>query len=108
MPSAYAYRSEPGATWTKGDIAVSGSDSVPTKKILLLLPGGVRDGIIKGGDPTASEVFYTKRLKTIYDLIHGKVGQDGKPQGGLLDDGNKLETRLQAEAAKGSRFSFFM
>ena len=37
-PSAYAYRSEPGATWTKGDIATGGSDSVPTKRIVLLLP----------------------------------------------------------------------
>ncbi|MDB4955016.1 MAG: hypothetical protein JWO36_2585, partial [Myxococcales bacterium] len=107
-PSAYAYRTEPGATWTKGDIASQGADSVPTKRIILLLPGGVRDGVIKGGEPTASEVLYAKRMKTIYELVHGKTGPDGKPAGGLLEDGNRLETRLQTEAAKGTQFSFFM
>ena len=48
------------------------------------------------------------RLKALYDRVHGKVGQDGKPAGGLIEDGNKLETRLQTEAAKSTRFSFFM
>jgi hypothetical protein len=55
-----------------------------------------------------SEYYYMKRRRAIYDRIHGKVGQDGKASGGLLDDGNKLETRLQSEANKSSRFSFFM
>jgi len=108
-PSGFAYRNEPGQSPAlQGDLATSGSDSVPSKKLLLLLPNGIRDSLIKGGEPTVSEVFYTRRLKAIYDRVHGKTGQDGKAAGGLLDDGNKLETRLQAEAAKGSRFSFFM
>jgi len=107
-PSAYAYRTEPGSLWTKGDLATSGSDSVPTKKIVLLLPGGVRDSLAKGADGVASEDLYVKRLRALYERVHGKPTQDGKGAGGLLEDGNKLETRLQAEANKGTRFSFFM
>ncbi|MFT3700688.1 MAG: hypothetical protein QM831_46515 [Kofleriaceae bacterium] len=107
-PSAYAYQNDPGSTPIKGDLVTSGSDNVPTKKILPLLQNGVRDSLIKGGEPTVSEYYYTRRVRAIYDRIHGKAGQDGKAAGGLLDDGNKLETRLSTEANKGSRFSFFM
>lgn len=107
-PSAFAYQNDPGATPTKGDYVTSGGDNVPTKKIVPLLQNGVRDSLIKGGEPTVSEYYYTRRLRAIYDRVHGKVGNDGKAAGGLLDDGNKLETRLQTETNKGSRFSFFM
>lgn len=107
-PSGFAYRSEPGATPTKGDLVTNGSDNVPTKKVLMLLPNGIRDAFVKGGDPTVSEVYYTRRLKALYDRVHGKVQQDGKAAGGLIEDGNKLEQRLTQEAGKGTRFSFFM
>ncbi len=56
----------------------SGADNVPTKKIIPLLQNGVRDSLIKGGEPTVSEYYYTRRLRAIYDRIHGKVGNDGK------------------------------
>lgn len=107
-PSAFAYQNDPGATPIKGDYVTSGSDHVPTKKIVPLLPNGIRDSLIKGGEPTVSEYYYTRRVRAIYERIRGKVGPDGKPTGGLLDDGNRLQTRLQAEANKSSRFSFFM
>lgn len=107
-PTAFAYRNEPGGTPIKGDLVTGGEDSVPTKKIVPLLQNGVRDSFIKGGEPTVSEFWYQRRLRALYDRVHGKVGQDGKPSGGLLDDGNKLETRLQTEAGKSTRFSFFM
>lgn len=107
-PSAYAYQNDPGSTPIKGDFIREGADNVPTKKILPLLQNGVRDSLIKGGEPTVSEYYYTRRVRAIYERVHGKAGPDGKATGGLLDDGNKLETRLQSEANKGSRFSFFM
>ena len=107
-PSAIAYRTDPGGVPQKGDLASPGSDQVPTKKILQLVPTGISKALISGTDPGISEYFYTRRLKALYDRIHGKIGQDGKPTGGLLDEGNKLETRLQAEGNKGTRFSFFM
>jgi hypothetical protein len=108
FPSAYAYRNEPGGAAIKGDLITSGSDNLPPKKIVPLLQNGIRDSLVKGGEPTVSEYYYTRRLRALYERVHGKVGQDGKPQGGLIEDGNKLETRLQTEAAKGSKFSFFM
>lgn len=108
QPSGFAYRSEPGAMWTKGDVATNGQDSVPAKKIVLLLQDGVRDSLAKGAGGIASEQLYEKRLEALYERVHGKPGQDGKGVGGLLEDGNKLQTRLQTEANKGTRFSFFM
>jgi hypothetical protein len=107
-PSAVAYRNDPGGVALKGDLASQGTDSVPAKKLLTLLPNGIRDGLVKGAEPGVSEYYYTRRLKALYDRIHGKPGQDGKPAGGLLDDGNKLESRLQTESNKGTRFTFFM
>lgn len=107
-PSAFAYRNDPGQVPIKGDLVTTGADSVPAKKVVPLIQNMVRDSLIKGGEPTVSEYYYTRRLKALYDRVHGKPGQDGKPAGGLLDDGNKLETRLQAEANKGTKFSFFM
>ena len=107
-PSAFAYRSEPGATWTKGDIVANGADSVPTKKLVMLLPGGVRDSLVAGAEGVASETLYSKRLRAIYEFVHGKTGPDGKPVGGLLETGNKLQQRLEQVANKGGRFSFFM
>jgi hypothetical protein len=107
-PAAFAYRNEPGSTPIKGDLVQTGSDTLPGKKIVPLLSNGIRDSFIKGGEPTVSEYYYTRRLRALYDRVHGKVGQDGKPQGGLIEDGNKLETRLQTEAGKSTRFSFFM
>jgi hypothetical protein len=96
-PTAYAYRNEPGAVWTKGDLLTQGSDNVPTKKLVMLLPNGTRDALIKGGDPGASEVFYVKRLRTLTERTKK-----------LIEEANKLEQRLQAESSKGSRFTFFL
>jgi hypothetical protein len=96
-PSAYAYRGEPAGIWTKGDLQLQGSDSVPTKKLVMLLPNGTRDALIKGSDPGASEVFYIKRLRALSDRIKK-----------LIEEANKLEQRLQAESNKGTRFSFFL
>jgi len=97
QPSAYAYRGEPGAAWTKGDLQAQGSESVPTKKLVLLLPNGMRDALIKGTQASASEAYYVKRLKTVADRTKK-----------LIDDANKLEQRLQAESSKSSRFNFFL
>lgn len=96
-PTAYAYRGEPGAVWTKGDLQTQGSDSVPTKRLVLLLPNGTRDALIKGDEAGASEVFYVKRLRALTERTKK-----------LIDEANKLEQRLQAESSKGSRFSFFL
>jgi hypothetical protein len=96
-PTAFAYRTEPGAPWTKGDLQTQGSDSVPAKRLLLLLADGTRDALIKGGEAGASEVFYIKRLRQLSERTKK-----------LIEEANKLEQRLQAESNKSSRFSFFL
>jgi hypothetical protein len=96
-PTAYTYRNEPGAVWLKGELHTQGSDSVPSKKLLLLLPNGTRDALIKGGEAGASEVYYVKRLRSLTERTKK-----------LIDEANKLEQRLQAESNKGARFSFFL
>ena len=102
-PSGFQYRTEPGGGITEGELAGSGQDTVPSKKLLLLLPGGVRDALVKTADGVASEAVYQRRLRMIYERIHGTDKVKG-----LLDEGNKLETRLEAESNKSRRFSFFM
>jgi hypothetical protein len=97
-PTAVAYRSEVGAPiLTKGDIASPTSDAVPAKKIVQLLSGGVRDTLIKGAEGVASEVYYQKRLRNLYELLRGKAGADGKASGGLIDVGNDLERKMTLE-----------
>lgn len=94
-PVAFAYRNEPGGTPIKGDLASSSTDTVPTRKVLSLLPNAVRDSVIKGGEPGVSEVYYSKRARALHERTTK-----------LIEEGNKLETRLKQEASKGSRFSF--
>jgi len=96
-PTGFAYRNEPGGTPIKGDLATGGSDSVPSKKVVMLLQNGVRDAVIKGNEPGISEFYYTRRIRAIAERTKK-----------LIDDANKLESRLQAESNKGSRFSFFL
>ncbi|HLL24927.1 MAG TPA: hypothetical protein VK427_22490 [Kofleriaceae bacterium] len=97
-PSAFGYRNDPGGiAWQKGDLVTSGEDSVPTKKLVMLLPNGVRDALIKGGEPGASEAFYVKRLRTVSERTKK-----------LITDANKLESQLQSVTNKGRRFSFFL
>jgi hypothetical protein len=107
-PTAVAYRADLEKVPTKGDIASKSEDSVPTKKILSLLPGTVRDAFMKGAEGVASEVYYQRRLRTIYERIC-KRENDGKCSSNtLLDLGNRVESRVDTESKKGTRFSFFM
>jgi hypothetical protein len=97
-PSGFGYRNDPGGiAWTKGDLVTSGEESVPTKKLIPLLPNGVRDALIRGSEPGASEVYYAKRLRVLAERAKK-----------LITDANKLETQLQTAANKGRRFSFFL
>jgi hypothetical protein len=105
VPSVIAYRTEPSATgWSQAEPVKDGADQLPTKKILPLIPNSVLDGLVKGQEGGTSEFYYNKRLRALYELVHGKP-PDGK---GLVDLGNRLEDRLNAEANKGTRFSFFL
>jgi hypothetical protein len=106
-PTAFAYRAEPGGGWTKGVPAARG-EAIPVNQLILTQQGGVRDSLIQGADGVASEVYYKRRMRAIYERIHGKPDDRGGSIGGLLDQANKLEQKLAAEAGKGEQFSFFL
>jgi len=95
---SFGYRNDPGGiAWTKAELVTAGEDNVPAKKLLKLLPNGVRTALIAGGEAGASEAYYVKRLKTMAERTKK-----------LITDANKLESQLQSAASKGRRFSFFM
>jgi hypothetical protein len=107
--TAVAYRSEVGAPiLTKGDIQTPTTDAIPSKKIVQLINGGIRDTLIKGAEGVASEIYYQRRLRTLYEMLRGKTGQDGKASGGVIDMGNDLERKMATEANKDTKFSWFM
>ena len=96
--TGHAYRGDPGKeTFTPGELHTQGTDQIPSKKLLPLIDNGVIRGVLQGNEATASEVLYTKRLRTISERAKK-----------LIQDANKLEPQLQTQANKGSRFTFFM
>ena len=107
-PSGVAYRTDIGAPiLNKGDIASPGNDSVPTKKIVPLLDNTIRDSLIKGAGGMASEAYYQRRLRTLYELLRGKT-EKGKSTKGLIEEGNDLQRRMSTEANKSTKFTWFM
>ena len=108
-PSAVAYRTElTAATWNKGDLASPSADSVPTRKVLSLLGGSVRSQFIQGAEGSASELHYQRRLRSLAERIC-KREPDGKCSStSLLDLGNRLESAVDKESKKSTKFSFFL
>ncbi|MGE0872013.1 MAG: hypothetical protein AB7P03_25870 [Kofleriaceae bacterium] len=100
----YGWRYEAGGNWTQGDLITEGQDSVPSGKLVRLLPGQVRDSLVKGADGVASEAYYTKRLQVLFHRIRG----DEQKTKGLIKEGNSLMDALNTETNRGTRFSFFM
>jgi hypothetical protein len=93
--------------FTNGKLAPpTTTDAIPSKMIVALLPGTVGDQLFKTAEGSASETFYQRRLRALYELVHGRPDKSGATTGGLLKDGNDLEDQLKKEIAKGSRFSF--
>jgi hypothetical protein len=109
QPTAVAYRSDLEKNPIKGDIAQPTQDAVPTKKMVPLLGGNVRDGLIKSADGVASEVYYQRRLRAIADRICKREPGNNKCGGStLLDLGNRVEAQLETQSKRSSKFSFFL
>jgi hypothetical protein len=107
-PTGVQYRTDLEKNPIKGDIATPSTDSIPTKKVVPLLAGTIRDQFFKGAEGVATEVYYQRRLRNIYERIC-KRENDGKcGSNTLLDQGNRVETRVDTESKKGTRFTFFM
>jgi hypothetical protein len=109
--SGFAYRADPGAPWASAPGAKSANDLV-AKSIVITLPGGVRESLVKSSGFVASDVYYTKRLLAMYERLRGKPDPkdpERKPVGGLVEEGNKLETSIKTILdQKKERFTFFM
>lgn len=96
--SGHAYRGDPGKeTFTPGELQTQGADQIPSKKMVPLIDNGVARAVLQGNEATASEMLYSKRLRTIAERAKK-----------LIQDANKLEPALQTQANKGTRFTFLM
>ena len=94
--SGLAYRTAPGDTWIKGDVAQPGQP-VAAKQIVPLLAGDVSRSLVTKSDLAASEILYKQRL----DGIKNKVDE-------LINTANAVQTKLNAKANEGERFTFFL
>ncbi|MBX3158211.1 MAG: hypothetical protein KF773_19745 [Deltaproteobacteria bacterium] len=107
----FAYRAEPSEPWRTAPPARSSNDLV-AKSLVLTFPGGVRDSLVKGAGFVVSDAYYSKRLSGLYERIRGKPDPkdpERKPVGGLIDEGNKLESSIKTILdQKKDRFTFFM
>jgi hypothetical protein len=90
------YRNETGASWAKGDVASPG-ESIPPKQIITLLPNGTIDALVRGSTPGAAEVVYSRRLEAL-----------SRRMADLIKLANSVETKLNAQASRGDKFTFFL
>ena len=54
--------------------------AVPAKKLVLMIPNGVLDSVVKGTDAGASEALYTRRLKAIVQALEATWLSHLKPE----------------------------
>lgn len=97
-----AYRVNASGQWQRGDFAIPGQNiepgaAVPPKKLLIMAPTQVFEGLVQSADGMASTALYVKRV----EAIRTKVTE-------LIQAGNELEARLGPKANESERFSFFM
>jgi len=95
---SFGYRSNPTEGWIKGDAAKpSPGSGVAAKQVVPLLPGGIVDSLVSKSEPTAAEVMYRRRLQDIATKVDD-----------LIKKANSVETKMNAKANEGERFSFFL
>ena len=96
--AGFGYRSEPGSTsFQIAEVITQGAETVPSRKIIPLVPNGVLDAFIKKNENAASEVFYTRRLKLMAETVKK-----------LIETANNVEKGLTTFSNSGKRFTFFM
>jgi hypothetical protein len=109
--AGFAYRTEPSGSYKQAPLAKSAGD-IAADSLVLTFPNGVRDSLVKGAGAVASDAYYTKRLTAIYERVHGKPepnDPERKPVGGLIEEGNKLESAIKTLLDQNKeRFTFFM
>ena len=106
------FRASPDEPWQRADFFTDRGSPVPSKKILLMMPGGVfqnfvidcangggaeGEGCVKNVGGAASISLYEKRVENIL-----------KKLGEVIELGNALEAKLTPKARENPRFTFFM
>jgi hypothetical protein len=95
---SFGYRTSPSESWIKGEAAKpSPGSGVAPKQVVPLLPGGIVDSLVAKSEPSAAEVMYRRRLQD----MAAKVDD-------LIKRANSVETKMNAKANEGERFSFFL
>ncbi len=96
--AGFGYRADPGSTsFQTAEVITQGNDSVPSRKIIPLVPNGVIDAFVKKNENSASEILYTRRLKQMSEMTKK-----------LIETANNVEKGLTTFSNSGKRFTFFM
>jgi hypothetical protein len=88
------------ATWSRAEVlmrAPSPGGAFPNSQLIPLIHTPVLDTLLKGAQPSTSELDYQARLKRIHDMTAQ-----------LVTEGDDLGKKLANAANTGTRFSFFM
>ncbi|MBK9032940.1 MAG: hypothetical protein IPL61_16980 [Myxococcales bacterium] len=97
-----AYRVNASGSWQRGDFAIPGQNldpgaPIPSKKLLVMAPTQILEGLVQGPDGFASLALYAKRV----DAIRKKLQE-------VIEAGNDLEGVLGPKANESEKFTFFM
>lgn len=96
--SGFRYRPDELGPWGVKKVASAEDGAVAADGIVVLDPSSaVLKQIIKGGEPTIAEVGYLDRMKKIDQRVTE-----------LIDSQKAIESRLNAKANEGHKFTFFM
>jgi hypothetical protein len=102
--AALGYRTAPSGNdadakqWSKAEIAQpAAGQPFGLKQLVIMAHTGVGDSLLKGAEPTASELLYRRRLEAIKALLAS-----------LIEEANSVETQLSPKANEGSHFTFFL
>lgn len=84
-------------TWKTRGMAQAQGETAPFDQLIPLTPTGVLEEIIKGGEPSAAEAAYLRRVITLYQRAEL-----------LLGLGLSIQDKLAAKGKEGKSFTFFL
>jgi hypothetical protein len=97
-PLGYGFREAPRAEigWSLMEFGAPG-ENVAVKKLIPLTQSASFDAIVKGGEPTAAELSYGRRVKELNDMITR-----------MAELGSYIDGQLNSKANEKARFTFFL
>jgi hypothetical protein len=97
-PLGYGFREAPRSElgWSLMEFGAPG-ENVPVKKLIPLTASASFDAIVKGGEPTAAELSYKRRVNELSEMITR-----------LAELGSYVEGQLNSKANEKPQFTFFL